>query len=410
MDELRLIAVGNVDDGKSTLLGRLLYDSKVMFRDHLDALLRASTRQGQELNLALITDGLRREREQGITIDVAYRFFATKKRKFVVIDAPGHFQYTRNMVTGASTADVGLILVDATQGVQEQTKRHFYLLSLLRVPHVIVCVNKMDLVDYSLAAFEKVQREFATLAANVKFESLQFIPVSSIHGENVVRKSALMPWFSGTPVLDTLETLNVGDNDGGAFRFAIQGSLAITQKRHASTGMVLRGAARVGDEVFVLPERKRTRIAAIHRFPETPDHCKAGESIALELEGNLNPGRGATAVSAQPDEPRVSANVKATGCWFAKTPLKKGATFLLRVATQEIRCQIDELEDKLNVHTLSRECGTDSLETNDIGTIRLKLSTPVVFDSYSVSKLTGSGILMDEATNATVAALMLEKN
>jgi sulfate adenylyltransferase large subunit len=403
MERLRIVAVGNVDDGKSTLLGRLLYDSKALFTDHLREIESASAKRGTKLDLAFVTDGLKSEREQGITIDVAYRFFSTPKRKFVVIDAPGHFHYTRNMLTGASNADVGLVLVDATQGVQEQTKRHLYLLSLLRVPHVVVCVSKMDLVGYSADAFHEIRDSFSSLLSGLHFETLRFIPVSSLHGENIVQTSSKMSWSSEPALLEILETIPARSLNDGAFRFPVQYVLG---KSYA--GMVMRGEAQVGNEVTVLPGGQKFSIRAMHRYPDRILRCAQGESVALELEGDPVLERGAM-ICSEAEMPLLASEFKATACWFAENSLERGTRLFIRHGTRELGCEITEVEDQLDVDTLTRKKNPGALSVNDIGSIRLRTEDPIAFDLYSQSRQTGSAILIDPATRSTVAALMLER-
>jgi len=411
---LRFATAGSVDDGKSTLIGRLLHDSKSILDDQLEHVMETSARRGDGyLNLALLTDGLRAEREQGITIDVAYRYFQTERRKFIIADTPGHEQYTRNMVTGASTADLSVVLVDARNGVSEQTRRHAYISSLLRIPHLVVCVNKMDLVDYDEAVFEAVVDELTDWAARLDIGDVTFIPISALHGDNVVERSRNMPWYAGPPLLYHLEHVVIAtDRNLADVRFPVQWVIRPgspdSPEHHdyrAYAGQVAGGVLQPGQEVVVLPAGQRTRIAAIDFFGQELEAAFPTMSVALRLEDQLDVSRGD--MIANPDDPPVAGReLDAMVCWMSERPLQAGARYALKHTTRSVRAVVGELEYRVNVNTLEREAA-DRLELNAIGRVRLRTSAPVLVDRYRRNRTVGSFILIDEASNDTVGAGML---
>jgi sulfate adenylyltransferase large subunit len=421
LDLLRFTTAGSVDDGKSTLIGRLLYDSKQVFEDQLEHVAEASLRRGGEgvLDLALLTDGLRAEREQGITIDVAYRYFATPKRRFIIADCPGHRQYTRNMVTGASTADLAVILLDARHGVLEQSKRHAFISALLGIPHLVVAVNKMDLVEYSRARFEELAEDFAAFAA--KFEEVRditYIPISALEGDNVVDRSEHMPWYEGPPLLEVLEQVEVSYDhpyDTPA-RFPVQWVIRPAggdgpervggSDYRGYAGQLASGALRRNDEVMVLPGGQRTRIAAIDTYDGELDEAIAPVSLTLRLEDELDISRGELICRAE-QAPTVARELQADICWLTEQPLRPGGRYVLKHTTRNVTAIVEELRDHVDVHTLERTPGPEQLELNDIGRVRLRTSAPLVFDSYRRNRRTGSFILIDEASNETVGAGMI---
>jgi sulfate adenylyltransferase subunit 1 (EFTu-like GTPase family) len=439
LDLLRFTTAGSVDDGKSTLIGRLLYDTKQVHDDQLEHLMEASVRRGGEgtLDLALLTDGLRAEREQGITIDVAYRYFATAQRRFIIADCPGHLQYTRNMATGASTADLAVVLIDARQGVLEQSRRHAYIASLLGIPHLVVAINKMDLVDYSRARFEEIVAQFTEFAGRLDgaarlggvTRDIFYVPMSALHGDNVVWRSAEMPWYEGPPLLELLETVEVTYDhpDEIPARFPVQwvirpsaatGSPA-TNGRAASAGgraadldyrgyagQLASGALRVGDEVAVLPAGQRSRIAAIDSYDGELDEALAPISVTLRLEDELDISRGEL-ICCPEDAPTVTRELEADLCWLAAEPLKPGGRYLLKHTTRSVGAIVDGLIDVVDVHTLERGRAPGELALNDIGRVRLRTSAPLVVDPYDSNRRTGSFILIDEPTNGTVGAGMI---
>jgi sulfate adenylyltransferase large subunit len=415
LDLLRFTTAGSVDDGKSTLIGRLLYDSKQVFEDQLAQVAQASARRGGEgtLDLALLTDGLRAEREQGITIDVAYRYFATAKRRFIIADCPGHQQYTRNMVTGASTADVSVVLLDARKGVLEQSKRHAFISALLGIPQMVVAVNKMDLVDHSRERYEELVAEFSgygELLEGVK--EITYIPISALNGDNVVGRSEAMSWYEGPVLLDHLEQVEVAYDHPGdkPARFPVQWVIRPQGGDGADyrgySGQLASGALKRGDEVAVLPGGGRTRIAAIDTYEGELEEATAPMSFTLRLEDELDVSRGE--LICHPDElPTVARELRADICWMAQEPLKPGSRYLLKHTSRTITAVIDGIEDLVDPHTLVRGDPGAQMELNDIGRVRLRTSAPLVFDPYSSNRRTGSFILIDESTNATVGAGMI---
>ncbi|HZC71588.1 MAG TPA: adenylyl-sulfate kinase [Jatrophihabitans sp.] len=414
---LRIATAGSVDDGKSTLIGRLLYDSKAIFEDQLDAVTLTSQRRGQDVpDLALLTDGLRAEREQGITIDVAYRYFATPKRKFIIADTPGHVQYTRNMVTGASTADVALILIDARNGVLEQSRRHAFLATLLGIPHLLICINKMDLVDYSQARFNEIREEFRRFAMKLEVTDLTFIPISALTGENVVQRGTAMPWYEGTSLLHHLEDIHVAsDRNLIDVRFPVQYVIRPHQSSHATlhdfrgyAGTLSGGVVRVGDEVTVLPSGFTTKVSALWRPGGTKiEEAFAGQALVVELADDIDIARG-DLICRPHNRPHVSQEIDAMVCWLTtESQLTPGGRYTIQHTTRSTRGVIAELDYRLDVNTLHRDESAEDLKLNEIGRIRLRTQHPLLFDAYRRSRDTGSFILVDEATNNTVAAGMI---
>jgi len=407
-DLLRLVTCGSVDDGKSTLIGRLLFDTKQIFVDQMEHIEEASRRRGHAtVDLALLTDGLRAEREQGITIDVAYRSFVTPRRRFQLADAPGHVQYTRNMVTGASTADVAVILVDARNGVVEQTRRHAYITSILRVPHITVAVNKMDLVDWSQERFEEIVRDLETLG----LADLHVVPLSALTGDNVVDASERMPWYDGPALLEYLETVEIAeDRDVETRRFPVQWVIRPQSDEHRDyrgyAGSVAGGIWRPGDEVVVLPSGHRSRVEAIDAAGEELESALPPESVAIRLADDIDVARGD--MLADPEKPPVVAReLLARVCWMSERPLEQRAKIGIKHTTRSVRAIVDQLVSVIDVTSLQDVPGPERLELNDIAVVRLRLSEPLAVDPYAENRETGSFILVDEASNDTVAAGMI---
>jgi bifunctional enzyme CysN/CysC len=408
---LRFATAGSVDDGKSTLIGRLLHDSKAIFEDQLEHVLRTSERRGDGyLNLALLTDGLRAEREQGITIDVAYRYFQTPRRKFVIADTPGHEQYTRNMVTGASTADLSIVLVDARKGVSEQTRRHAYIASLLRIPHLVVCVNKMDLVGYDEAAFDQVVEELTDWTARLDLADITFIPISALHGDNVVDRSLVMPWYDGPPLLYHLEHVVIAsDRNLTDVRFPVQWVVRVSgpkanghQDYRGYAGNVAGGVLHPGDEVMVLPSGRLTRVTSIDTFDGPVDTAFPSMSVTVRVADELDISRGDMLV--EPDDPPAAAReLDAMVCWMGEAPLRPGARLTIKHTTRTTRARVEELDYRVEVNTLRHE-PADQLGLNEIGRVRLRTGSPLMADSFARNRTTGSFILIDDASNDTVAA------
>lgn len=412
MDLLRLITAGSVDDGKSTLIGRMLYDSKSIFEDQLASIERTSERRGDEhLNLALLTDGLRAEREQGITIDVAYRYFSTPKRKFIIADAPGHTQYTRNMVTGASTSDLGVVLLDARKGILEQTRRHTFLLNLLRIKHLFVCVNKMDMVDYAEDVFLKIREEFEAFSSKLQIPDIRYIPMSALNGDNVVDESAHMPWYRGGSFLYNLENVHIVSDDNRVdcrfpVQYVIRPQSAEYPDYRAYAGQVSGGVFKTGDEVVLLPSGFTTRIAGIDTPDGSVDRAFSPMSVSLRLEDNYDLSRG-DMIAKIDNQPTVSQDLDMMVCWFNEKPIQPRGKYMLRHTTQSLRCIVKEVHYKININTLHRLEDDQELGMNDIGRIKVRTTRPVYYDAYRRNRLTGSVILVDEFTNETVAAGML---
>jgi bifunctional enzyme CysN/CysC len=407
---VRLATTGSVDDGKSTLIGRMLYDTKQIFQDQLQAIEDASRRRGSDyLDLALLTDGLRAEREQGITIDVAYRYFATPKRKFILADTPGHIEYTRNMVTGASTADIALVLVDARTGVLEQTRRHAFIASLLRVPHLVLCVNKMDLVDYSEEKYNEITDEFRDFAARLDIADLRFIPMSALEGDNVVNESENMPWFHGAPLLTTLEEIHVAsDRNLIDARFPVQYVIRPHTREHPDyrgyAGQVASGVLRRGDTVTVLPSGFQSTIAAIDTFDGPIDEAPAGLSVVIRLEDDIDVSRG-NMICRPHNQPEIGQDIDAIVTWMSDSvKLRTGAKFAIKHTTKSARALIKDLQYRFDVSTLHRIEDATELGLNEIGRVTIRTTEPLFFDEYRKNRQTGSFILIDEATNNTVGA------
>jgi bifunctional enzyme CysN/CysC len=413
MDLLRFATAGSVDDGKSTLIGRLLYDSKAIFTDQLEAVQATSAARGDEYtNLALLTDGLRAEREQGITIDVAYRYFATPRRKFIIADTPGHIQYTRNMVTGASTADLALILVDARKGLVEQSRRHAFLCSLLRVPHMVLCVNKMDLVDYSQEVFEKIADEFSCFAMKLEAPDLTVIPISALHGDNIVTRSENMPWYNGPALLHHLEHVHIASDRNLVdvrfpVQFVIRPQSTVVQDYRGYAGQVASGVLKPGDEVMVLPSGFTTRIAGIDTADGPVDEAYPPMSVTVRLEDELDVSRG-DLICRPNNQPSVAQDIEAMICWMDETrPMSVGGKYAIKHTTRSARAVVRDLHYRLDVNTLHRDEGAPGLSLNEIGRVKLRTTVPLLADDYRRNRTTGGFIVIDETTNRTVGAGMI---
>jgi len=401
-----------VDDGKSTLIGRLLYDSKSIFQDQIEAIERASKNKGkEEADLALLTDGLRAEREQGITIDVAYRYFATPKRKFIIADTPGHIQYTRNMVTGASTANVALILIDARNGVIEQTLRHSYIASLLQIPHLVVCINKMDLVDYSEERYNEVKNQYLQFSPKFNVKDIHFIPISALKGDNVVDRSKTMDWYTGTTLLNLLEDIYIsGDNNHEDARFPVQYVIRPqTDEFHDYRGFAGRidgGIFKVGDKVKVLPSGLESEITSIDVMGETITEAFAPQSVSISIKDNIDISRGNMLVKTD-DVPQIDQDITAMMCWFNPRALIQGGKYLLKHNTNEVKCVVKDVHFKMDINTLQENETDKEVKMNDIAKISLRTAQPLFFDSYNKNRKTGSFVLIDEVTNETMCAGMI---
>lgn len=412
MDLLRFTTAGSVDDGKSTLIGRLLYDSKSIFEDQLEAIEKASQKKGEEqVNLALLTDGLRAEREQGITIDVAYRYFATPKRKFIIADTPGHIQYTRNMVTGASTANLAIILVDARKGIVEQTCRHSFIASLLQIPHVVYCINKMDLVDYDEAVFNRIKKELEDFSAKLEVKDINYIPISALNGDNVVDRSTKMTWYDGSTLMYLLENLHIsGDINHIDTRFPVQYVVRPMSKEfhdfRGYAGRINSGILRKNDEITVLPSGFQSKIKSIQLLDQELEEAFAPMSIVLTLEDEIDISRGDMIVRKN-NVPEQSQDLEAMICWFNETPLQVNGKYALRHTSKEVRSVIKEVKYKMNINTLHRLEDDKKIEMNDIARISLRTTAPICFDKYHRNRFTGSFILIEEGSNNTVAAGMI---
>jgi bifunctional enzyme CysN/CysC len=409
-DLLRFATAGSVDDGKSTLIGRLLYDSKTLFIDQLAAVERVSKERGHDYtDLALLTDGLRAEREQGITIDVAYRYFATAKRRFIIADSPGHIQYTRNMVTGASTADVAVLLLDARKGITEQSRRHAFLATLLGVPHLVLCVNKMDLVDWSEEAFEAIREEFTEFASRLRVHDLTFIPVSALYGDNVVSRSKNMPWYDGLAVLRHLERLYVAsDRNLVDVRFPVQYVIRPQSKTvidyRGYAGAVASGVLKPGDPVMVLPSGLETTIESIETADGLVDEAFPPMAVTVTLTDHLDISRG-DMLCRPHNVPTIAQEIDAQVCWMDESAaMTNGAKYAIKHTTRWARALVREIAYRIDVNTLHRHEGVDSLTLNEIGRVRLRVTQPLFVDPYSDNRATGSFILVDERTNKTVGA------
>jgi len=409
---LRFTTAGSVDDGKSTLIGRLLYDSKSIYQDQYEAIEKVSERRGEEgVNLALLTDGLKAEREQGITIDVAYRYFSTPKRKFIIADTPGHIQYTRNMVTGASTANVALILIDVRNGVIEQTKRHAIISSLLQIPHLVVCINKMDLVNYSQEQYDKIKTEFEQFASKLDVVDVSFIPISALNGDNVVSRSMNMSWYEGSTLLYYLENVHIAsDHNLIDNRFPVQYIIRPYNDEYHDyrgyAGRVAGGTFSVGDEVVALPSGFHSKIKSIQGSKGNQTDAIPPESVTILLEDDIDIGRGDMIVRLN-NQPNQSQELDVMLCWMNDRPMPLRGKFGIRQTTRNVRCAIQEILYRVDVNTLHREEDVNQLQMNDIARVKIRTTAPLLWDSYSKNRNTGSIILVDEQTNETVAAGMI---
>jgi sulfate adenylyltransferase subunit 1 len=409
---LRFTTAGSVDDGKSTLIGRLLYDSKSIFEDQMEHIVQSGKRLGrQDLDLSLLTDGLRAEREQGITIDVAYRYFATPARKFIIADTPGHIQYTRNMVTGASTADLAVILIDARKGVLEQTIRHSYIASLLDIHHIIFCINKMDMVNFEETIFIKIVNELALLVNKLEITDAQYIPISAKYGDNVVDRSGNMNWYSGKTFLHLIETIDISKNKNPDYkRFPVQTIIRPHSADHHDyrgyAGRVAGGVFRPGDDVMVLPSLRKTKIKSIDVLGKTLSETIEGDSVAISLEDQIDISRGDMLVSTD-DLPVISQDINLMICWFNERTMKLGGRYLIRINSNEAGCIIKSVNYRMNINNLEHDFENTTINMNDIADINIRTSKPIFFDSYKKNNITGSMIFIDEGTNETVAAGMI---
>ena len=409
---LRFTTAGSVDDGKSTLIGRLLYDSKSIFEDQMDHIVQSGKRLGrEELDLSLLTDGLRAEREQGITIDVAYRYFATPARKFIIADTPGHIQYTRNMVTGASTADMAVILIDSRKGVLEQTIRHSFIASLLDIRHIVFCINKMDLISWSEDGFNKIVSDLRGLTGKLNIPDPRFIPISAKLGDNVVEPSVNMPWYKGKTFLNLIETIEIEKNkDPENKRFPVQTIIRPhTDEYHdyrGYAGRVAGGVFRPGDEVIALPSMIKSRIKSIDMFGKTLSESIAGDSVAISLEDQIDISRG-DMIAAPGDLPEIGQDIILMVCWFNEQPLRTGGRYLIRLNTNEAGCIVKKVNYRLNINNLEKDTENVKVQMNDIAEISIKTSKPVFYDPYKKNNITGSMIFIDEGSNETVGAGMI---
>ncbi|HEY9251311.1 GTP-binding protein [Nocardioides sp. NBC_00850] len=412
MDLLRFATAGSVDDGKSTLIGRLLFDSKSIFTDQLESVEKTSQDKGHGyVDLSLLTDGLRSEREQGITIDVAYRYFATPNRKFIIADTPGHVQYTRNMVTGASTADLGLVLVDARHGLTEQSRRHAVLLSLLRVPHLVLCINKMDLVDYSQEVYNKISAEFTAFATKLNIPDLEVIPISALQGDNVVTRSTNMDWYSGPTLIHHLEHVHVAsDRDLVDVRLPVQYVIRPKSDDHHDyrgyAGQVAGGVLKPGDEVMVLPSGMTSKIAGIDLFDKEIPEAFPPMSVTVRLEDDVDVSRG-DMISRVKNAPEPSQDIDAMICWMTNAPLRPRQKLAIKHTSNSARALVKDIQYRLDVNSLHRDLETKELGLNEIGRVQLRTTKPLLCDPYSKNRTTGSFILIDEATGVTVGAGMI---
>ncbi len=409
---LRFTTAGSVDDGKSTLIGRLLYDSKSIFEDQLEAVEASSIKKGFDyVDLSLLTDGLKSEREQGITIDVAYRYFATPKRKFIIADTPGHIQYTRNMVTGASTANLALILIDARKGLVEQTHRHSFIASLLKIPHVIVCINKMDLVNYDEKVFERIVEEYKAFSSKLEVHDIRFVPISALAGDNVVNRSEKMEWYQGATLLHMLETVHIeSDHNHIDSRFPVQYVVRPQTKEHQDfrgyAGRVAGGIFRPGDEIVTLPSGFNSRIKTIELGGALLKAAFAPMSVTITLEDEIDISRGD--IIAKPNnQPQADQDIDLMLCWMNQRPVNLNTKFFVRHMTKEVRGVLKEIQYKLDINSLQRVENVDQLTMNEIARVKIRTAQPLAFDSYRKNRITGSIILVDEGTNETVAAGMI---
>ena len=409
---LRFTTAGSVDDGKSTLIGRLLYDSKSIFQDQMEAIEASSLRRGEsEVNLALLTDGLKSEREQGITIDVAYRYFSTPKRKFIIADTPGHIQYTRNMVTGASTANVALVLIDARHGVVEQTKRHAIIASLLQIPHLVVCINKMDLVDYAEDVYENIKETFESFASKLNVKDVHFIPMSALNGDNVVDKSENMDWYGGSTLMYYLENVHIGSDDNFMdcrlpVQYVVRPNTDEFHDYRGYAGRIAGGLFKKGDEVLLLPSGFTSKIKKIDSYDGELEEAHPPMSVTMLLEDDVDVSRGDMIVRVN-NKPEVTQDLEVMVCWFGDKPLQAKGKYSLMHTTTDTRCMIKEIRYKLDINTLHRNKEDLEIKMNDIGRVVLRTTSPVFADSYRQNRISGSVILVDEGTNNTVGAGMV---
>jgi sulfate adenylyltransferase subunit 1 len=409
---LRFTTAGSVDDGKSTLIGRLLFDSKSIFEDQLEAVEASSAKKGFDyVDLSLLTDGLRSEREQGITIDVAYRYFATPKRKFIIADTPGHIQYTRNMVTGASTANLALILIDARKGLIEQTFRHSFIASLLKIPHIIVCVNKMDLVNYDQAIFDKIVSEYTAFSAKLEVHDIQFVPISALNGDNVVNRSENMNWYQGATLLHILENVHIeSDHNHIDARLPVQYVVRPQTKEHQDfrgyAGRVAGGIFRKGEEVMVLPSGFKTKIRSVELNGKDLEQAFAPMSVIITLQDEIDISRGD--IIAKPNNfPQTGQDLDVMLCWMNQKVLSLNSRYFLKHTTREVRAVVKDIQYKLDISSLQKVEGVSDLQMNDIARIKIRTSQPLLFDSYRKNRITGSVVLVDEGTFETVGAGMI---
>jgi sulfate adenylyltransferase subunit 1 len=411
-DLLRFITCGNVDDGKSTLIGRLLHDSKLIFEDHLAAIQKDSKKYNttdEEIDLALLVDGLQAEREQGITIDVAYRYFSTDKRKFIIADCPGHEQYTRNMATGASTSDLAIILIDARYGVQTQTRRHSYIVSLLGIRHVIVAVNKMDLVDFSQEVFDNIKRDYLAFAENLSIPDIQFVPISALRGDNVVNGSERAPWYQGKPLMELLETVDINRHEGlDAFRLPVQYVNRPNLDFRGFCGTIAAGRVHPGDAITVLPSGKQSRVKAIVTADGDLKSAFIGQAVTLTLEDEIDISRGDTIVKSDEARPAVSTSFSAHLVWMNESPLSVGKEYIFKLAGKKVTGKVAAIEHRVDVNTL-QETAAEQLALNEIALVTVELNAPVAFDPYADSRGTGNFIVIDRLSNATAGAGMIAK-
>lgn len=412
MDILRFITAGSVDDGKSTLIGRLLYDSKNILIDQLEALEKQSKNKNENgIDLAILTDGLRAEREQGITIDVAYRYFSTPKRKFIIADAPGHIQYTRNMITGASNSQLIVILIDARQGVIEQTRRHSIIASLLKMKNVVVAINKMDLVDYSEKVYEDIKSQYQLVAEKLGLENVNYFPISAFHGDNIVEKSSKTVWYKGSALLDFLETLEISENkDVDHPRFQVQYVIRPqTDELHdyrGYAGEVISGVYKKGDAITVLPQNIQTKISKIETGGKEVDSVFTNQPAVLHIEDDIDISRGDFLVKSE-NLPKVENEIEAVVCWLDKKELIEGNKYFIQHKSKTVKAIIKEIEYKIDVNTLEKAPVTENIKLNEVVKVRLKTASPLVFDSFEESQSTGNAILIDETSNSTVGAVMI---
>lgn len=412
MQLLRFTTAGSVDDGKSTLIGRLLYDSKSIFEDQLEAVEEASRSRGnEEVNLALLTDGLRAEREQGITIDVAYRYFATPKRKFIIADTPGHIQYTRNMVTGASTADLAVILVDARHGIMEQTVRHTYIASLLAIKQVVVCVNKMDLVDFSQEVFDKIVADYKSMSASIELDNVTFIPISAKLGDNVVNKSENMPWYTGKALLDFLETVQLPTEAEDRLRLPVQYVIRPISSKFPDfrgyAGRLAEGSLKVGDKVKVYPSEMTSTVTGIYLGEKEMETAVTPESVDVTLADDIDISRGDVIVSVSGVQPMMEQDILLNVCWFRNSALQQGKKYVIRHATGKTLGIVKEIEYKIDINTREKIYDVEKLVMNDIARVRIRTAEPLIYDYYKSNRTMGSLIFVEEGTNDTVGAGMI---